>query len=142
MEPYIKKADIIAEIERLIEANKDFKKTWKWKLSWFRYTLIGRIETLEGIKNYINSIKTKNVADDSDIKLDLATLRKKVQDALSKSAIDYYEAERACCEMVVPQQWENDRKKAYDEFIWRCQDYQLVNESNSIDLSELNYDYL
>lgn len=69
-------------------------------------------------------------------------LRVKVQNALLKSAIDYYEAERACCEMVVPQQWKDDRKKAYDEFIWRCQDYQVVNESDNIDLTDLNYDYL
>ena len=34
------------------------------------------------------------------------------------------------------------RKKAYDEFIWRCQDYQIVNESDNIDLEELNYNYL
>ena len=142
MKAYIDKSTVIAEIERLIEVNKVFKKTWKWKLSWFRYTLIGRIETLEGIKNYINSIKTKNVADDSDIKLDLVTIRKKVQDALSKSAIDYYEAERAFCEMVVPQQWKDDRQKAYNEFIWRCQDYQIVNESDNIDLEDLNYNYL
>lgn len=72
----------------------------------------------------------------------LAELRQKVQNALFKSAIDYYEAERACCEMAVPQQWKDDRNKAYDEFIWRCQDYQIVNESDNIDLEELNYNYL
>lgn len=72
----------------------------------------------------------------------LAELRQKVQNALLKSAIDYYEAERACCEMAVPQQWKDDRNKAYDEFIWRCQDYQIVNESDNIDLEELNYNYL
>ena len=72
----------------------------------------------------------------------LVVLRQKVQDALLKSVIDYYEAEMACCEMVVPQQWKDDRKKAYDEFIWRCQDYQIVHESDNIDLEELNYNYL
>ena len=72
----------------------------------------------------------------------LVELRQKVQDVLLKSAIDYYEAERACCEMAVPQQWKDDTKKAYDEFIWRCQDYQIVNESDNIDLEELNYNYL
>lgn len=72
----------------------------------------------------------------------LVELRQKVQDALLKSAVDYYEAERACCEMAVPQQWKDDRNKAYDEFIWRCQDYQIVNESDNIDLEELNYNYL
>ena len=75
-------------------------------------------------------------------KVVVTKLRQKVQDALLKSAIDYYEAERACCEIAAPQQWEKDRKKAYDEFIWRCQDYQIVNESDNIDLEDLNYDYL
>ena len=73
---------------------------------------------------------------------EISELRQKVQDALLKSAINYYEAERACCELVVPQSWKDDKKKAYDEFIWRCQDYQLVNDSNNIDLSELTYDYI
>ena len=68
-------------------------------------------------------------------------LRQKVQNFLLKSAINYYEAERACCEISVPQQWKDDRKKAYDEFIWRCQDYELVNESDEIDLDELNFEY-
>ena len=35
-------------------------------------------------------------------KATVSKLRKKVQNALLKSAIDYYEAERACCEMSVP----------------------------------------
>lgn len=71
----------------------------------------------------------------------LEVLRNKVQNALIKSAIEYYESARACCEMSVPQQWIYDRKKAYDEFIWRCQDYEIVNESDSINLEDLNYDY-
>ena len=72
----------------------------------------------------------------------LVELRQRVKDALLKSAIDYYEAERACCEIAAPQQWKDDRKKAYDEFIWRCQDYEIVNESDNIDSEELNYNYL
>ena len=71
----------------------------------------------------------------------VSELRQKVRNALLKSAIDYYEAERACCEMSVPQQWKDNRKRAYDEFIWRCQDYQIVNESDNIDLKYLNYTY-
>ena len=72
----------------------------------------------------------------------LVELRQKIRDALLKSAIAYYEAELACCEIVVPQSWKDDRNKAYDEFIWRCQDYQLINDSDDIDLAELNYDYI
>ena len=75
-------------------------------------------------------------------KSSVSELRQKVQNTLLKSAINYYEAERACCEIYVPQQWKDDRKKAYDEFIWRCQDYQIVNESDNIDLEDLNYNYL
>lgn len=71
----------------------------------------------------------------------LVELRQKVQGSLLNAAINFYEAERACCEMSVPQQWKDDRQKAYDEFIWRCQDYQIVNESDYIDLKDLNYDY-
>lgn len=73
--------------------------------------------------------------------IELIELREKVKDTLITSAINYYEAERACCEIVVPQQWEADRKKAYNEFICRCQDYQVVNESDNIDLAELNFVY-
>lgn len=73
--------------------------------------------------------------------MEMIELREKVKDALITSAMNYYEAERACCEICVPQQWEEDRKKAYDEFIYRCQDYQVVNESDNIDLDELNFDY-
>ena len=75
-------------------------------------------------------------------KSSVSELRQKVQNTLLKSAINYYEAERACCEIHVPQQWKDDRNKAYDEFIWRCQDYQIVNESDNIDLEYLNYNYL
>jgi hypothetical protein len=74
--------------------------------------------------------------------IDKDTLRQKVRDALVKSAIDYYEAERACYEIYVPRQWEDDKKKAYNEFIERCQDYETVNESDDINLDDLNYDYL
>lgn len=72
----------------------------------------------------------------------LVELRQKIQDALLKSAIAYYEAELACYEPAAPQSWKDDRNKAYDEFIWRCQDYQLINDSDDIDLEELNYDYI
>ena len=72
----------------------------------------------------------------------LVELRQKVQDAFLKSAIDYYEAERALCEPAAPQSWKDEAKAAWEEFVWRCQDYQIVNESDNIDLEELNYNYL
>ena len=72
----------------------------------------------------------------------LVELRQKVQDAFLKSAIDYYEAERALCEPAAPQSWKDEAKAAWEEFVWRCQDYQIVNESDNIDLEDLNYNYL
>ena len=71
----------------------------------------------------------------------LVELRQKIQDALLKSVIDYYEAERACCELVVPQSWKDDRKKAWEEFVWRYQDYELVfKDDMDITNDDLNYD--
>ena len=69
-------------------------------------------------------------------------LKEKVKDKLLEAAINYYEAERSCCGLVVPQKWKDDRNNAYNEFIWRCQDYETVNYCNNIDMNELNYTYL
>ena len=45
------------EIERLISINQEFKKEWTWKFFAFKFVLLGRLEVLEGLRNYINSIK-------------------------------------------------------------------------------------
>lgn len=37
------------------------KKNWRWKFKWFSRTIIGRLEMLEGIKNFIEKMDTKNV---------------------------------------------------------------------------------
>ena len=57
----INKAAVVAELERLIETNKAFKKTWKWKFKWFYRTIIGRLETLEGLKAFIDTLEVKEV---------------------------------------------------------------------------------
>ena len=66
--PLTDKDKILAEIDRLIALNEEYKWTWRWKISWFRKTLIGRLETLEGLRNFIKEIPdsvyrdfTKNV---------------------------------------------------------------------------------
>lgn len=73
--------------------------------------------------------------------MNIIELRQKVQAKLLEASINYYEAERALCELAAPQQWKDDRQKAYNEFIWRCQDYELVNESDEVDPDDLNYEY-
>lgn len=52
---------VVAEIERLEKINQEYKKTWKWKFKWFYHTIVGRLEVLEGLKNYINTLKVKEV---------------------------------------------------------------------------------
>ena len=73
--------------------------------------------------------------------MNIIELRQKVQAKLLEASLNYYEAERACCEMAVPQQWKDDRAKAYEEFVGRCQDYEVVNESDEVDPDDLNYEY-
>ena len=48
------------EIKRLLELNKGFKKDWRCKFSFFHWCLLGRIETLEGLLNFIKSLEKKN----------------------------------------------------------------------------------
>ena len=60
MKHLIDKDALIAEIERLEKTNQEYKKTWKWKFKWFYRTIIGRLEVLEGLKNYINSLEVKD----------------------------------------------------------------------------------
>lgn len=59
MEQYISKSALLAEIDRLEKINQEYKKTWKWKFQWFYRTIKGRLEVLEGLKNYINSLEVK-----------------------------------------------------------------------------------
>ena len=66
MAQYIDKAAIVAEIERLIETNKVFKKTWKWKFKWFYRTIVGRLEVLEGLKIFLNTLEVKEVGEPSN----------------------------------------------------------------------------
>ena len=61
MEQYIPKSALIAEIERLEKINQEYKKTWKWKFKWFYRTIIGRLEVLEGLKNFINTLEVKDI---------------------------------------------------------------------------------
>lgn len=68
MKQYIDKAAVIAEIERLIEINKGFKKTWKWKLKWFYRAIVGRLEVLEGLKIFLNTLEVKGVDLEKEIK--------------------------------------------------------------------------
>jgi len=72
--------------------------------------------------------------------IDRESIKQKVQEKLIKACGRYYEAERALCELAVPQSWKDEEKDAYCEFVWRYQDYQLVFEENGdITDEDLNY---
>jgi len=60
MTQYINKDDLLKEIERLENINQEYKKTWKWKFKWFYRTIIGRLEVLEGLKKFIDTLETKD----------------------------------------------------------------------------------
>ena len=58
---YIETEKLIAEIERLQHLNERYKRSWLWKFKWFSRTVIGRLEVLEGIKNFIEKENAKNM---------------------------------------------------------------------------------
>lgn len=68
-------------------------------------------------------------------------IKESVKEKLISACRKYYDAELSLCEICAPQSWIDDRKKAYDEFIWRCQDYIAVFEDiRDITYDDLNYD--
>ena len=68
-------------------------------------------------------------------------IKQKVQEKLLNACKRHYEAERALCEIAAPQSWEDKAKAAWEEFVWRYQDYELVFEySMPITTDDLNYD--
>lgn len=68
-------------------------------------------------------------------------IRQSVQEKLINTCGRLYESERALCEPAAPQLWEDETKAAWNEFVWRYQDYQLVFEDTyDITADDLNYD--
>jgi hypothetical protein len=68
MEEYIRKSEVKAEIERLEKINQEYKKTWKWKFKWFYRRIIGRLEVLEGLKNFLNVLEVKDHYEQNSIR--------------------------------------------------------------------------
>ena len=57
-------------------------------------------------------------------------IKQKVQEKLLNACERHYEAERALCEPAAPQSWKDEAKAAWEEFVWRYQDYELVFKDN------------
>ena len=93
MKQYIFKNALIAEIDRLIEINKAFKKTWKWKFKWFYKTIIGRIEVLEGLKAFINTLEVKEVDLEKHLKEDIEDVFFDLNGVAVKGATHYLTVE-------------------------------------------------
>jgi len=74
--------------------------------------------------------------------IDKDAIKQKVQERLLNACERHYEAERALCEIVVPQSWKDEAKAAWEEFVLRYQDYDLVFKSDGMDITneDLNYD--
>ena len=73
--------------------------------------------------------------------IDKDAIKPKVQEKLLKACTRLYEAERALCEICAPQSWKDEAKAAWEEFVWRYEDYELVFKCNmDITDDDLNYD--
>ena len=73
--------------------------------------------------------------------IDKSAIKQKVQEKLLNACKRHYEAELALCELVIPQSWKDEAKNAWEEFVWRYQDYELVFEDDMpITKDDLNYD--
>ena len=74
--------------------------------------------------------------------IDKSAIKQKVQEKLLNACERHYEAERALCEIAAPQSWKDEAKAAWEEFVWRYQDYELVFKCDGIDITtdDLNYD--
>lgn len=67
-------------------------------------------------------------------------IKQKALEKFLNACKNHYETERALCEPCAPQSWKEDAKTAWDEFVWRYQDYQLVFEDDmDITDDDLNY---
>ena len=71
MAQYIEKDALVEEIKRLEKISQEYKKTWKWRFKWFYRTIIGRLEVLEGLKNYIDTLEAKEV----DLKKEIQSMK-------------------------------------------------------------------
>ena len=72
--------------------------------------------------------------------IDKAAIKQKVQEKLLNACERLYEAERALCELAAPQSWKDEAKSAWEEFVWRHQDYELVFKCDmDITNDDLNY---
>ena len=73
--------------------------------------------------------------------IDKSAIKQKVQEKLIDACTRHYEAEMALCEPAAPQSWKDDAKEAWEEFVWRYQDYELVFKYDmDITKDDLNYD--
>ncbi len=73
--------------------------------------------------------------------IDKDIIKQKVQEKLLNACERLYEAERALCELAVPQSWKDEAKAAWEEFVCRYQDYELVFKYDmDITNDDLNYD--
>lgn len=73
--------------------------------------------------------------------IDKDAIKQKVQKKLLDACERLYESERALCEIAAPQSWKDEAKAAWEEFVCRYQDYELVFKYDMpVTIDELNYD--
>lgn len=74
--------------------------------------------------------------------IDKDAIKQKVQEKLLNACERLYDAETAICEIAAPQSWKDEAKAAWEEFVSRYQDYDLVFKSHDMEITneDLNYE--
>lgn len=105
MAEYIDKDTLVAEIERLEKINQGYKKTWKWKFKWFYRTIIGRLEVLKGLKNFLDTLE---VIDPYEHLIQYSS----IEDGIKAHAEDYsFNIESELFQQLTPEQQKMWRKE-------------------------------
>ena len=74
------------------------------------------------------------------MKIDKDAIKQRVIEKFLNACKNHYEAELSLCEPVAPQSWKDEAKAAFEEFVWRYQDYELVfKDDMDITDDDLNY---
>lgn len=99
-------------------------------------TILSFIDTLDTLDVNLSNIDKRVQYASTD-----AAIKSKVIEKVLEACKKLYNAELALCEPAAPQSWKDEAKSAWEEFVWRWQDYELVSEdSMNIKTDELNYD--
>ena len=147
MAQYISKDALVAELK--------FRKEQLEKYKNISETADACHDEITSILSFLDILEVKELDDEPECNprpavnnkeqkgdlIDKDAIKQKVQEKLLNACERHCEAERALCEPAAPQSWKDEAKAAWEEFVWRYQDYELVFKHDmDITNEDLNYD--